>query len=260
VGSSLLFFDKNLYNPSYSSLLNFTASTTGSSFMQTKDAEVANNERIPWHWSRVVLLLSPYNNGKVESTKNTTIATAKQKVIPMTPRYKEEKDEKEYRDGLPDPLETEKCQVQYQWQKDSKPTCNGVHELDMNAFYHSPRNKRNRQTNMNDSEERLRLIANGGWRDVWAFYPDHPFKRPYILKTLRYDIDVVPRNIDRHRRDAMVMERLSSSANIVDIYAFCGNSGFTAFANGGDIEGAIDKMREQWPLPEVKLERLHIGM
>jgi hypothetical protein len=212
-------------------------------------------------------------DGKVEESSSEIIKTStspastrtQRKVKPMTPPLHQKEETEEYRDGLPDPLETEECQAQYQWQKDSKPTCNDVHELDMSAFYfsianHSPDDKKKGQPSHagEDIEERLRLVANGGWRDVWAFYPEQ-FKFPYILKTLRYDIEIVPRNVDRHRRDALVMERLSSSPNIVDMYSFCGNSGFTAFADGGDIESAIDEMKKAWPSPKVKLERLHVG-
>jgi hypothetical protein len=253
VASSLLFLDnRSVYNPSYSSLLNLTASA--GSFMQNDS--VAADKRI----RRIVVILSDGSVASPSPATPTTATTRRRNVTPMTILNKEETNE--YKDGLPDPLETEECQVQYQWQKDSKPTCNDVHELDMNAFYFvanhaSPGEKG--QSHGDLEEERLRLVASGGWRDVWAFFPQQFKMHPYILKTLRYDIEVVPRNIDRHRRDALVMERLSSSPNIVDIYSFCGNSGFTDFADGGDIESAIVKMNATWPSPQVKLERLHIG-
>ena len=82
---------------------------------------------------------------------------------------------------------------------------------------------------------------------------------------MRYEHEFEERNFDRHRRDALASERLSSSASIVDIFSFCGNTGVYEFVSGGDINDAI------WPLEDEKgnvtmssnalskMERLDIG-
>ena len=56
---------------------------------------------------------------------------------------------------------------------------------------------------------------------------------------MRYTHDYVPRNYDRHRRDAVAMERLTSSAFVMEIYAACGNSGLFEYADGGSLEDSI---------------------
>jgi hypothetical protein len=56
---------------------------------------------------------------------------------------------KDFRRGQADPLETEDCEPQYDWQKASFLTCNSLHELDM-ATLVDPQ-----------QEERVKLIANG---------------------------------------------------------------------------------------------------
>jgi hypothetical protein len=70
--------------------------------------------------------------------------------------------------------------------------------------------------------------------------------------------DYIERNYDRHRRDALSMERLTSSPMVLDIYSFCGNSGVFEFASGGDITDAI------WPRDGTSnkltpLDKLRIG-
>jgi hypothetical protein len=59
------------------------------------------------------------------------------------------------------------------------------------------------------------------------------------------------------------MERLTRNPFVVDIYAYCGNSGVFEFADGGDIADAL------WPRDPItrrrkygatsRLQRLHIG-
>jgi hypothetical protein len=192
--------------------------------------------------------------------------------------------------GLADPLETRTCKAQYQWQLDSKITCNSMHEMDLGHFL-DMKNKYGDYSDNNVLRERVRLIAGGGWRDVWGLLVDHfdhhqgdighSDEDEYdntaeidneninlgivVLKTLLYRKDVVPRNVERHRRDAMAMERLTSSRNIVDIYSFCGNSGIFQYANEGDLGNAVHTLDEAWRSSngqwtrEERLQRLHFG-
>jgi serine/threonine protein kinase len=53
----------------------------------------------------------------------------------------------------------------------------------------------------------------------------------FLLTTLEHEVDF--RNLERHRRDALVMERLTSAPNIVDIYGHCGNTVVTEHAPHG---------------------------
>jgi hypothetical protein len=79
------------------------------------------------------------------------------------------------------------------------------------------------------------------------------------LRTFKsYEHNFTHRNYDRHRRDAVAMERLTKSPFVLDIYGFCGNSGLFEFGSGGDIAGAI------WPNDNqsanlTKLQKLSMG-
>ena len=48
-----------------------------------------------------------------------------------------------------------------------------------------------------------------------------------VLKVMKSEHQFDNRNFERHRRDALVMERLSSSHHLVSIYGYCANSVLT---------------------------------
>ena len=149
-------------------------------------------------------------------------------------------DSEDYKYGKPDKFENGDCLAQYEWQKSSFPTSNLLMEVDLTDL----------GLNAN-GEESLRLIANGYWRDVWKVVD--PAGTPVVLKTIRYEHDYEERNYDRHRRDAVAMERLTSSPYVMDIYAFDGNSGLCEFGDGGSIEDQIwyiDDTSEDWTSSE----------
>ena len=85
----------------------------------------------------------------------------------------------------------------------------------------------------------LGYLSSGLWRSVLAVDPRQPMTTPVVLKMMKQEHDVDSRNFDRHRRDGLVMERLTSSPNVVDIYGFCGNTVLTEF-----IETPLDELIE----------------
>ena len=166
----------------------------------------------------------------------------------------------------------DECQVQYDWQRTTYPTCNNLHELDMTRLLSSSSSfettmSQGRATTTQspspqvplttgDSSSRLKYMANGYWRDVWTVQElnvdnnnnNNYYQKYYnnnnnvvVLKTMRYEHDFVARNYDRHRRDALVAGHLTKSKFVVDIYGYCGNSAVFEYGTGGDIVSAI------WP-------------
>lgn len=136
------------------------------------------------------------------------------------------------------------CQPMHEWQTRSFPACNSVHELDSTDLSYE-RNKYHRQ---------VRLLAHGYWRDVWVIR-DHDQTRR-VMKTIRYQHDHDERNFERHRMDAVVMERLTSSPHIVDIYGFCGHTGVFEYG----YEGAIDNALFEGDRKLTSYERLRIAV
>jgi serine/threonine protein kinase len=149
---------------------------------------------------------------------------------------------KDYRGGRAERFENEVCKAQYEWQKQSFPTCNFLFEQDLTHLALDA-----------DGNESVRLLASGYWRDVWKVQDGQDRT---VLKTIRYEHDYEPRNQDRHRRDAMAMEQLTSSQWVMDIYGYCGNSGIFEFADGGSLDDSLDASDEA---PWSSSERLVVA-
>ena len=147
----------------------------------------------------------------------------------------------DYKDEMAEPLKDEKCDADPQnakWMTRSFPTCNMLHELNMPHSLEVGKSK---------------ILGNGFWRDVWRvldLVPPSPSfantkqdvrNNAIVLKTIRYKHKYTEYNFDRHRRDALASERLTSSPRVVDMFAFCGQSGFFEYSSGGSLEDRIQE-------------------
>ena len=147
------------------------------------------------------------------------------------------------KDGVNDKLPAGCAYPSDSWVLRSFPNCNEIHEIDLRQGY-NPRRRNIDSAAMAAAAEGGRLtgyVGSGLWRDVWKVdprgetatmgseqnkeedYVDN-IAPPAVLKAMKQEHPYDFRNNDRHRRDALVMERLSSSRYVVDIYAYCGNS------------------------------------
>lgn len=156
-----------------------------------------------------------------------------------------------------------------EWQDLSFPNCNEMHEVDLGAtlLRSVPR------TSDPVVPTTTGYVASGLWRSVWAVDPRGASDDDVVvLKMMRREHEVNQRNFDRHRRDALVMERLTKSPYVVNNYAYCGNSVLTEYVdtnledlimadrgkigtNWTDITGA---MRIQWAHDVVRgVQALH---
>ncbi|VEU44137.1 unnamed protein product [Pseudo-nitzschia multistriata] len=161
-------------------------------------------------------------------------------------------DSDDYENGAADVMEDmgENCTAQYDWQEGFFPTCNHLMEIDMTNLSPLPMFHEDHYNNKHDLpvassslHSYSKMISHGYWRDVWTVEnllrnEGNP-EEVVVLKTMRYTHDYKPRNYDRHRRDAVTMERLTSSTFIVDIYAACGNSGLFEYADGGSLDDSV---------------------
>lgn len=118
--------------------------------------------------------------------------------------------------------------VRPEWQEFNFPTCNDVHEIDLASIVE--------RQGQRVADVPLGYLSSGLWRSVWAVDPR--LGEPVVIKMMKQQHDVTDRNLDRHRRDALVMERLTSSPYVVDIHGFCGNSVLTEYI-GLSLEDVI---------------------
>ena len=141
-----------------------------------------------------------------------------------------------------------------EWHSYHFPNCNEIHEIDLQAAVRHPREKyiRQKAKAMSDDEGNNAtkstttslsssfpwgFVSNGLWRDVFSCDPrgevsgsieaeSFPMP-PAVLKIMKREHPYDQRNFQRHRRDALVMERLSSSHHLVPIYGYCANTVLT---------------------------------
>jgi len=120
----------------------------------------------------------------------------------------------------------------------SFPTCNSVHEFGFTAEGFVENNNFQEEINQkitNNHNKKIKFLGRGSWRDAWRMGKGSD---TLVLKTLRYSRAVDQYAVDKHRIDALVMERLTSSLYVADIFGFCGNSVVNEFGymGGGKLK------------------------
>jgi len=144
-----------------------------------------------------------------------------------------------------------------EWQTLSFPTCNEIHELDLREELGLRRSGDDRAT--------FGYVGSGLWRNVWKVHGRG--NTTLALKMMKGEHDVDNRNMERHRRDAISMERLTSSPNIVSIYGHCGNTVLTEHLprgldtllfHNGDVKQSETVANRQTPLGRLRLA-LHVA-
>lgn len=129
----------------------------------------------------------------------------------------------------------ERCVHSSSWHSTHHPSCNALHELDL-------------------PQTTIKFLASGSYRHVWSFPEYNGDIR--VLKTLHYKQEFDSRNFDRHRRDAVTMERLSSSNHIVDIHGYCSNSALVDYTRNGDLTW-LHRQEETRPSQQDLLQIAH---
>lgn len=102
---------------------------------------------------------------------------------------------------------TDECVPQGAWQTASYPTCNLLHES--NILDHTL------------------LSLKGSWRSAWKVNTTEDLMALKLLHTHR---NFTPDAYYAHRIDALAMERLTFSPYVVNVFAFCGQSVLTEYA------------------------------
>lgn len=106
------------------------------------------------------------------------------------------------------------------WKTYYFPNCNSFHEIDMTRGCDSS------ITSMVDKNYDSYIFSHGYYRDAWLVdHVDHPGKKESaVLKTLRHKHEFGPKVFGTVQRDAIIMERLTSSSYVVNLYGHCATS------------------------------------
>ena len=123
----------------------------------------------------------------------------------------------------------QECVAMDSWQESSFLSCNQIHEMGLLDRV---------------VMDEFRYVASGGWNKVFKVTSTLGLDPALALKKLspkRGNPDGLvdkykTRNFERVRQDALILERLSSSKHIMDIYAYCGVVILGPFAHGGTLE------------------------
>lgn len=139
------------------------------------------------------------------------------------------------------------------WHTLSFPNCNDVHDIDLRKALHISKygqvipadlgegDKSEHKLSHGDKVKARKMgyLGSGLWRQVWMVQPrGKPISNndnsgngsggeEAVLKMMKSEHPIDQRNFDRHRRDALVMERLTSSPNVISMHGFCGNTVLT---------------------------------
>eukprot|EP00554_Chaetoceros_debilis_P016269 CAMPEP_0194126452 /NCGR_PEP_ID=MMETSP0150-20130528/59996_1 /TAXON_ID=122233 /ORGANISM="Chaetoceros debilis, Strain MM31A-1" /LENGTH=342 /DNA_ID=CAMNT_0038820311 /DNA_START=205 /DNA_END=1230 /DNA_ORIENTATION=- len=125
------------------------------------------------------------------------------------------------------------------WQTKSFPTCNLIHEINMQDQDKGNNQNKQKQSKvaslfLNDS---VSILGSGWFRHAWKFTAGLSSETA-VIKTLRMERDYTHDIYEFQRKDAVAMERLTKSPYIVDIFGSCGPSAINEFADS--VEGIRD--------------------
>jgi len=163
------------------------------------------------------------------------------------------------------------------WQKFNFPTCNVLHEIDLQKDFLMSKGMDKLPTmgfvdTFSDSTALLKeeqeyrekifsqedtfqgYLGSGLWRNVWKIQYSDVFA---VVKMMKMEHDFDERNMDRHRRDALVMEQLTSNPNVVNIYGHCANTVLAEYI-GRELHEVIYNTEFQKKATQV--DRVHIAL
>ena len=100
------------------------------------------------------------------------------------------------------------CVLMSEWQESSFPTCNLIHETD--------------RTLRAWASQQWKYLNYGAYNSVYSFV-DHEGTE-YVHKQIKENRDLRRFALESVRMDALVMERLTSSPFVINIYGYCGLS------------------------------------
>lgn len=104
-----------------------------------------------------------------------------------------------------------KCTPQ-QWSFDKYQVCNNVHELSYD-----------RPTGTYEQAYKMRSLSNGHYRQTYLFSPVDG-STDFVAKNLRYERDWTRHNLYKVNSEALIMEQLTGSEHVSNIYGHCGST------------------------------------
>lgn len=131
--------------------------------------------------------------------------------------------------------ETSHCPFIADWQskKSAMSNCNVLHEvaMDIRNEGYDDNNYGNKKKNEH-IRQRIEHIDSGGFKDVWKVFNADDTLAGYVLKTTLYSRKFRERELNKHRKDALVMDEATSSPYVINMYGYCAYSSIVEAAEG----------------------------
>lgn len=173
---------------------------------------------------RIIYLFGDDFLEKKDSSKSSSLVSADEHNSQQ--RYSETQ-EKLFENPM-ESFETNECKAAKEWQLESFPTCNPMHELNM---------------------ETMTYVASGGQVNVWKYVHYNNNKHgeatntTLAVKTMQMRYRWIMSQVSKWRVDSLVLERLSSSAHVADIFGYCGTAGLYEFSYHPNLSDQINWQR-----------------
>ena len=139
----------------------------------------------------------------------------------------------------------EECIQMSSWQSDSYPNCNFIHDMDLYTKLLS---------------DDYRYIASGGFNDVFRISHNKRYSldgldsEALALKVLSpgkkhrakipNKLEYSEKHFDIVRQDALVLERLTKSSNVLPLYGYCGFTVAIPWSTGGTLASRLSSSSE----------------
>ena len=145
--------------------------------------------------------------------------------IPTVDSLPEDYDPKQY-EKHQSPDSGECIPIHTQKTLESHPNGNTIHEMDFFSNYIN-----------ND----IQYIANGGFNSIFLM-KEKTSSKSLVIKSLSYFRKHDEQQFRAVRHDAIIMDRLTQSTHIFDIYGYCGSTLIVPYISGGTLQSKI----KQW--------------
>eukprot|EP00980_Cylindrotheca_fusiformis_P015149 scaffold4183_cov137-Cylindrotheca_fusiformis.AAC.12 len=192
-------------------------------FMRVRESLSLWQYELPHNGKRVIFLETIYARGG-GFARSSRIATNAVSGVDMS--FGQKRERRRSSSALNSNLDV--CPYIAPWQSESsKPNCNVIHELGMRIGIE------------------LKHLDSGGLKDVWQPVDENGNPGSFVLKTTVYSKGFSESYLDKHRRDALVMDQATKSPHVLDIHAYCAFSNVVERAVGTLQHWIMDSRQEE---------------
>jgi serine/threonine protein kinase len=113
------------------------------------------------------------------------------------------------------------------WKSKFYPVCNAFHEQSLSSHLVGDGSDNALTSSSSSSSSTMTYLGSGSWRDAWKLVEnDSKNKNDVVMKIGRMKRSIDEKLLSTTAKEAIILERLSASPRIVDIWGYCGISSY----------------------------------